>query len=226
MSKRYLQTNGKLKESSVMTYAFNIPAVDTCPNAGACKAYCFAAIEQRQYPQAREHRIASLALSKSTEFISVIMAELQLLRTKHKRTNTKFAIRIHASGDFYSLGYMLTWFGIAGLNPDIQFYAYTKSIAMAKKLMARKPVNMVLIYSIGGQLDSLIDINTDRHARIFENEQSAIEAGYNVAASEDDTEAWQNSNHKVGLVIFGARKRAFNKPQTPHGARRKQFNVA
>lgn len=207
--KKYLQTNGKLKQSSIYTYAFNLPAISTCPNAGVCKSFCFAAIEQNQYPQAMQHRQDSLALSKSIDFVPVIMAELQLLRKKHKKNGTKFAVRIHASGDFYSAKYMSDWNEIAHMNPDIQFYAYTKSVALGKRLQD-KAGNLALIYSMGGQLDSLIDVNTDRHARIFSSEVELTQAGY-VVASEDDTVAWSNSNHRVGLIIFGAKRKQFNK---------------
>jgi hypothetical protein len=207
--KKYLQTNGKLKQSSTYTYAFNLPAIETCPNAGACKAFCFAAIEQNQYPQAMNHRQDSLRLSKSSEFTATIMAELQVLRKKHRRSNTKFAVRVHASGDFYNAKYMSDWNEIAHMNPDIQFYAYTKSIVLAKRLQDRAG-NFALIYSMGGQLDSMIDVNTDRHARIFSNEAELIASGY-VVASEDDTVAWANSNNKIGLIIFGAKRKQFNK---------------
>ena len=202
---KYLQTNGKLQNSSIYTYAFNLPAVETCPGAGACKEYCFALSEQKRYPSAMSYRQRSLELSKTVEFVPVVLAELDGLSKLHEKRNTTFAVRIHASGDFYSMSYMIDWLQIAESRPDIKFYAYTKSIAHWKRLQRSHtiPSNFVLIYSMGSTVDALIDVNTDRHARIFGSEIEAIEAGY-ALASEDDAQAWNQPNNRIGLVIFGA----------------------
>lgn len=198
---KFLQTNGKLKNSSVMSYAFNLPAIGTCPGAGDCKQFCFAFSEQKRYPSAMAHRARSWALSKSIDFISVINAELKELTKRHGIGG--FAVRVHASGDFYSPRYARDWARIARANPLVQFYAYTKSIHIVRGV--DWPTNFCLILSLGGRHDTVIDLNTDRHAKIFQTEAEAIAAGY-ALASEDDTVAWQSDNHKIGLVIFGATK--------------------
>ena len=198
----FLQTNGKLESSSIYTYAFNLPAVSTCPGAGICREYCFASAEQKRHPSAMAHRQQSLELSKSIEFIATITAELSKLRNRHIVRNTDFAIRIHASGDFYSMEYIRNWFRIMEAHPNIQFYAYTKSIALMKRI-GYFPANFICIYSEGGNQDALIDTQIDRHARIFGSEQLALDAGYTLA-NEDDAAAWQSTSNKIGLVIFGA----------------------
>jgi hypothetical protein len=104
---------------------------------------------------------------------------------------------------------MLAWFGIASANPDVTFYAYTKSIAMAKALESKRPTNFILIYSMGSNQDRLIDVDTDRHSRIFASEAAALAAGY-ALASEDDTVAWSGTNPRIGLVMFGARAKKGN----------------
>lgn len=206
MSKlRFLQTNGKLKNSTIYTYAFNLPAVATCPGAGVCKVYCFALGEQKRYPSAMAYRQRSLELSKSRDFVPVLLAELDALTALHSRRSTSFAIRIHASGDFYSPAYARAWFAIMESRPKARFYAYTKSIAIFKYL-GYAPKNFTLIYSIGSNQDKLIDPDTDRHAMIFQSEADALAAGY-ALASEDDAVAWAPGNHKIGLVIFGATKK-------------------
>lgn len=201
MSNKYLQTNGKLKDSNVFTYAFNLPAVTTCPGAGQCKAFCFAASEQKRYLSAATYRRRSLALSKGLDFEATINHEIKGLIKRHGLGG--FAIRAHASGDFYSAEYARRWARIARQNPSVQFYAYTKSIPIARYV--DWPANFCLILSLGGRFDRLVDVNKDRHAKIFQTEQEALDAGY-ILASEDDTVAWSAPNHKIGLVIFGATK--------------------
>lgn len=201
----YLQSNSKLRDSSTFTYAFNLPAVATCPGAGICKEYCFALAEQRRYPSVMAYRQRSLELSKSEEFIPTILKELDIVRRWHWDYGTQFAVRIHASGDFYSPEYVRKWLTIIEIRPDVRFYAYTKSITIWKRLDAtyRLPTNLTLIYSMGSTADIKVDTAIDRHARIFQTEEDAIASGYTLA-NEDDTVAWQSDNNKIGLVIFGA----------------------
>ena len=208
------QQNKKMQKAGVLTYNFSLPAIATCPGAGVCadkgKGFCFAYLEQIRYPSALAYRERMYELAKSGELVSVISEELD--RLVKKAGPQKLAVRIHASGDFYSAGYLLQWATIAQLYPDVSFYAYTKSIAIVKHLQRQgwmAPNNLILIYSLGGKLDRLIDVNTDRHSRIFATEDAALAAGYTLA-SEDDSQAWSSSNNKIGLVMFGARAKKGN----------------
>lgn len=182
--------------------------MDTCPGAGICKEYCFAISEQKQYTSARLFRQVNKALTESTSFITTISDELSALERLHQKSGKSFAVRIHASGDFYSPRYIADWFRIMLLHPNVRFYAYTKSVAMFKRFEIM-PANFVAIYSLGSNQDALIDLTADRHARIFKTEADAKAAGYTLA-SEDDAVAWSSDNHKIGLVIFGATKKFAN----------------
>ena len=204
------QRNKKMRKSSVLTYNFSLPAVSTCPGAGACAkaGYCFALLEQMRYPSARKYREHMLELSRSDWFEIVVNDELAYLKASAKRKGKQLAIRIHASGDFYNIDYLNKWTAIAQANPDVVFYAYTKSVWLFKRVQL--PTNLTVIFSLGGIADRLVDVETDRHSRIFASVEAAIAAGYNAAASEDDSAAWLGVNHKVGLVMFGARKNKGN----------------
>lgn len=206
--------NKKMQKSGVLTFNFSLPAISTCPGAGVCadkgKGFCFAYLEQLRYPSALAYRERMLELSKTGDFVNTISDELDRIVTKAK--GQKLAVRIHASGDFYSPGYLLQWATIAEVYPQVHFYAYTKSIAIVKHLQKQgwtAPSNLILIYSLGGKLDRLIDVNTDRHSRIFATEEAALAAGYAIAA-EDDSVAWSSPNNKIGLVMFGARAKKGN----------------
>jgi hypothetical protein len=206
--------NKKMQKAGVLTFNFSLPAISTCPGAGLCadkgKGFCFAYLEQLRYPSALAYRKRMFELAKSGNLITTVSSELDNIVTKAK--GKKLAIRVHASGDFYSAGYLLQWATIAQLYPEVSFYAYTKSIAIVKHLQKQgwaAPSNLILIYSLGGKLDRLIDVNTDRHSRIFATEEAALKAGYAIAA-EDDSVAWSSPNNKIGLVMFGARKKSGN----------------
>ena len=114
-------------------------------------------------------------------------------------------IRIHDSGDFYSVKYLQKWVQIAEFNPSIIFYAYTKSIKFfVNDLFPDNdtlllPDNMKIIFSEGSKTDELINAREHRHARIFKTSEELNAAGY-IDASENDLQAI-TENKKVGLIF-------------------------
>ena len=86
--------------------------------------------------------------------------------------------------------------------PDKQFYFYTKRVSLMKKLIAQGsvPSNVTHIFSYGGTEDHLINPDTDRHSVVFDCIEKLERNGY-VDASTDDTIAWRDNNHRIGLMI-------------------------
>ena len=108
-------------------------------------------------------------------------------------------MRIHDSGDFYNKEYLYKWFKIAESMPNIEFYAYTKQVKLLKDNWSVKPDNLTIIFSLGGKQDNLIDLNNDRHSKIFNTLDELNAAGY-IDTSKDDSNAI-GQNKKIGLVI-------------------------
>ena len=77
------------------------------------------------------------------------------------------------------------------------FYAYTKEVAMVKrhKLLS----NFVIIFSMGGKQDHLINRDHDRHAEVFPTLDALIEAGYTDQESSDILAATLPTN-RIGIV--------------------------
>ena len=194
MTKLFTQ-NSKLKKAKVYTVNFGIPALKTCPMAKQCKDYCYANKGTYSWPVVKAAYEFRYQLSKGNKFISEALKEL---KSKRKLE----AVRIHDSGDFYNEKYLNKWIEIAKEMPEKTFYFYTKRVVMLKNYQAENklPSNMIAIFSIGGSEDRHIDVNKDRHSKIFESENDLIEAGY-INATQDDTIAWQSDNNKIGLVI-------------------------
>jgi hypothetical protein len=201
--KNYLSQNSKMKNSSRPIYNFGIPAYRsasgfvTCPMAGQCAVGCYAKQGAYTWPVVRNAYEARLALTKDSErFIDTISDELV-------RRNISF-VRIHDSGDFYSPKYMSSWFRIARRNPSVQFYAYTKMVAMFQREinLGNVPANLSVIFSEGGKQDSLIKSN-DRHSRVFSSLDELKNAGY-TDTTKDDSKAFLGSN-LIGLVYHGSK---------------------
>ena len=187
-----LTQNSKLKKTSKETglrvYNFGIPAQDTCLWAGDCKKYCYASKGAYIWSNVKPAFERRLDATKQNNFPELMIAEILKLNAS--------VIRIHDSGDFYSREYLHKWFKVMDSLPHIKFYAYSKSLPLFKG--ERLPDNFTLIKSIGGKRDDLIDITSDRHARIFKTESELIANGY-ANASNNDLVAIGN-NLKIGLL--------------------------
>jgi hypothetical protein len=106
-------------------------------------------------------------------------------------------IRIHDSGDFYSREYLHKWFKVMESLPHVQFYAYSKSLPLLAN--ERLPSNFTLIKSLGGKADKDINLDTDRHARIFKTMSELTAAGYSNASDNDLVATFENP--KIGLLV-------------------------
>lgn len=198
---KLLSKNSKMTKTSNDQYSvFNwtLPAIQTCPSAGQCKKGCFATKGAYIWSGVKAKHQANLAATKADNFIGLMSAEISVKLKTATRQKKQLVIRIHDAGDFYSPQYLMKWFSIIDAFPSVQFYCYTKSVALFKKVNAI-PSNLLVNFSFGGLLDSLIDTNTDRHVHIFQNEADLIAAGYQRNDS-DDSLAFDSSVKKIGLV--------------------------
>jgi hypothetical protein len=112
------------------------------------------------------------------------------------------------------MDYLKDWLEIARLNPDVKFYAYSKSLPFIHKAydLGLVPSNFRLIQSVGGLADSRIRQDLP-HARIFSTLDELTEAGYADASETDDVSAFSDTLF-VGLVVHGARKGKFSGTQS------------
>ena len=195
-----LTQNAKLKKTSKKNNAkifnFSIPAYKTrsgkltCPFADSCVKYCYAQKgNYTRFPVVQNLMEQKYKISKTNNFIPLMNEEIAKKKATH--------IRIHDSGDFYSVEYLQKWVDIATQNTNVIFYAYTKSIKFFINGL-KLPKNLKIIFSEGSKTDNLINVNKHRHARIFKSKELLEAAGY-TNASEDDLKAIQE-NKKVGLV--------------------------
>lgn len=196
-----LTQNSKMKKTSIKNntkiFNFSIPAYKTksgkvtCPFAAACVKYCYAQKgNYTRFPIVQELMEKKYEISKQNNFNSLMNAEIKKKKAKY--------IRIHDSGDFYSVKYLQKWIQIAEYNKDVIFYAYTKSIKFFTDGLLL-PSNMKIIFSEGSKHDELINQKTHRHARIFEDLDTLNALGY-IDASSNDLNAITD-NKKVGLIF-------------------------
>jgi hypothetical protein len=226
-----LTQNGKIKDTGkrhgVRLYNFGIPAyqskytekelkdspaghlpafqsvtgIKTCPMAGECAKGCYA--KQGAYTWSNVSSVfeARLQVTLRPDFAQIMINEVTRVRAD--------IVRIHDSGDFYSLEYVLKWFAVMKALPNVRFYAYTKMVSLFKRLDAqdRIPANFTVIFSYGGLEDKLIDPTTDRHSVVFTDMRKLVELGY-ANTTEDDLQAI-GTNHRIGLVYHGTKSKTW-----------------
>lgn len=146
------------KYYSGVVHEWNLPTGSTCPFALECKVTvdrdsgkfdihrgqykCYAASSER-FPAVREHRHKNFDLVRGGG-VPVIPAGCK-------------SIRIHSSGDFFNQQYFDTWVKLAIDNPEVEMWAYTKSLQYWVNRINDIPKNLILTASYGGRQDELIE---------------------------------------------------------------------
>lgn len=186
---KWSSDNIKLKKTG--TVSFNLPAIASCPQAGACAAVCYAT--QGSYTMwsvkvARQYNF-DRAKSCRRQFEKDLFHDLLLIK--------QTSIRLHDSGDFFDQAYLNTWCWVIKHFPAKQFYCYTKSLHLD---WTDLPDNFTMVQSVGGKLDHLIDL-AKPHSRIFATEEGRLQAGYQDGNKDDS--AAQQGLIKIGLVYHG-----------------------
>jgi hypothetical protein len=195
--------NSKLKKSGIVS--FNLIPIVHCPMAGSCKAFCYATVGQQSFKSGVVRRAKAFKATMQEDFVERMVLEIKKVSKWVK------AVRVHDSGDFYSMDYLRKWIEIVKQFPDIKFYAYTKSLPFIHRAydLQMIPDNFRLIQSVGGVGDRTIREDLP-HAKIFSSLEELIAAGYDDASETDDAAAF-GTNHRVGLVVHGAKKRKFDR---------------
>lgn len=152
---------------------FNLPARVTCPMAGDCLKYCYASKGCYVFRDSIKSMQRHYDLSKTDDFVRMMNEEIAWRIRNLKRQGKTLYVRIHDSGDFYSLSYARKWIEIAKANPEAVFYSYTKCVSMWHYLEDRdeKPDNFRIIKSVGGLQDIQIREDDVRAVVIKSNEE-------------------------------------------------------
>lgn len=194
--------------------------IKTCPNAGICAALCYARTGRYRFSNVVNAHTNNLEEYISDPFVWKYKLNNELQARKFKATGKAHsfgwetrsdldwwvtsggkAVRIHDAGDFFSYQYLIDWLEIADNNPNILFYTYSKQVSDIKKAKkeGKIPKNFVVIFSMGGQQDALIDTILDRHDDIFPNLQALTAAGYEDQEKSDLMAALLPTK-KIGIV--------------------------
>lgn len=172
MSNIYLSYGNKSlpSENGNNIIIFNIPAIGLKNEQGKididnpticiespeiCRQVCYAKKTQTFRKQVYCHYEDNYFESKKEEFVTVM---IQLIRKQVDvcSKNENVVVRIHESGDFYSIEYLDKWVKIANefINyPNVYFMAYTKNIELLDRYLRQSEktlsdINIKIRYSV------------------------------------------------------------------------------
>jgi hypothetical protein len=202
--------NGNAKLNKTAT--FSLPAGFTCPGALKCLAFanretgllkdgsqtefrCFAASQETFLTNVRVSRWNNFEALRKAGSVAAMAALLD------KYLPPVFKVRIHVSGDFFSLDYLDAWIEVAKKNPQTKFYAYTKAINFWVARFNQIPANFVLNASYGGRYDDLIGEHNLKSARVVYSVQEALDLGLEI--DHDDSHA-SDGTKSFALLIHGS----------------------
>jgi hypothetical protein len=224
MKLNFSPANIKLKVLEKLTgkkvYSFSLLSAHTCPGAKDCQSFaietpqgvrirdgkhtkfrCFSASQEVLFPNVYKSRkenmnILPLAAQSIKQAAEIIVDNIP------KKAGI---IRIHVGGDFKTLAYFDTWNTVARMMPDINFYAYTKSIPFWVKRLGLIPNNLILTASIGGKYDDVAIQNGLRTATVYE---TIDDVPPGIEHDEDDSHAALPELRDIsfGLLLHGTQK--------------------
>ena len=133
-----LHGNGKLTDydnpetGEHIRYAqYNTRALKDCPfRSVGCTAICYATKGNHVFPSVIESRERSYEVTKRDDFTEVIVYTIRTEKQSKRYKDAVMQIRIHESGDFYSVQYLRKWvraWDHFTTKDGVRFVLYTKS---------------------------------------------------------------------------------------------------
>lgn len=122
--------NGK---TPTIANAFGLPAgkAYSCPGAtSVCEKVCYAGKLEKVYKGVRNILVSNFEQLQATDLLGKIALLNEMIADFIKdceKRNAEKLFRIHWDGDFYDEEYTRAWQFVIRLNPDVQFWAYTRS---------------------------------------------------------------------------------------------------
>lgn len=173
-----LHGNNKLKDyyDGIMwwRYAqFNTRAVIDCPfRTAGCESVCYATKGKHNCPDVKESRSRSYAESKRDDLTDALCYTIRTEKQSKRYKDAVMLVRIHESGDFYSVQYLRKWLRTwvsFTLTDGVRFVFYTKSFPFFLKLdrAERDALNALLNAGVVTMNLSMDDTTTTEQRKAY-----------------------------------------------------------
>ncbi len=207
----------KIGRATAKVYSFDLLSGWNCPFARECRSRAVVEAGKRRIEDGKHTKFRCFSASQEVLFPNVYDSRKNNSDAMHgMETSEEMAdalesalpsdariVRIHVAGDFFNVIYFLAWCLVAERNPQVLFYAYTKSLKYWAANMDSVPQNLVLTASRGGTHDHLIERHGLRSAKVVFSQAEADELGLQI--DSDDSHACDpgKAGQDFALLIHG-----------------------
>jgi len=215
---------------------FALPAGWTCPFAKDCKMkvdrnrddngkigmkagedikyMCYAAWMEVKYDKLRNNHWHNYDLLQEQQSMNgMIDLIIKSIDYHFKTKGSTDSIRIHESGDFYNGEYLQAWIEVARRKPNIEFYAYTKSLPYLKKFEAelKGTPNLKINISTGGSRPDLENELGLPKAHVYNTPEEVFKAG-KLVDLDDSIAKDKNNVEDFALMVHGTQTKEVDTP--------------
>jgi Gene product 88 len=123
----------KAGSQASMANTFGLPSGKTfsCPGAtSVCETICYAGKLEKVFKGVRNVLVSNYEQLLATDLLGMVDLLNEMItdfKNECEKRNAEKLFRIHWDGDFFSEEYARAWNFVIRLNPDVQFWAYTRS---------------------------------------------------------------------------------------------------
>lgn len=118
---------------AAMANTFGLPSgkAFSCPGATTvCETICYAGRLEKVFKGVRQVLLSNyeqLVNADRPTMVALLDEMIQEFKTECDKRNAEKLFRIHWDGDFFNVDYTIAWRDVIEMNPDVQFWAYTRS---------------------------------------------------------------------------------------------------
>lgn len=134
-----------------MANTFGLPSgkAYSCPGAtSVCETICYAGKLEKVFKGVRQVLVSNYEQLLNADLVgkaNLLSEMIEDFKTECEKRNADKLFRIHWDGDFFNEEYTKAWAMVIRDNPDVQFWAYTRS-AFAVPILINFP-NLALYFS-------------------------------------------------------------------------------
>jgi hypothetical protein len=148
------------KPVAIMANAFGLVAGASCPGAtSACDSVCYASKNEVFHPSVGvvvSDNFEQLRDANIDEMIHLLGTMIRGFDAECDEKGLEKLFRVHWDGDFFNLTYVVAWQRVMKANPQIRFWAYTRSVFAVPLLL--KVENLALYFSTDSQNKAIAEI--------------------------------------------------------------------
>ena len=160
--------NGK---QAAIANTFGLPAgkAYSCPGATTvCESVCYAGKLEKLFKGVKTNLLHNWDLLKDAEYLTMLNLISEMIdefKADCVKKDAPMLFRIHWDGDFFNDTYAIAWSDVIKLNPDVQFWVYTRVKSAA--LILKDIPNLSLYYSTDSENKSIgINLKKDHGIKL------------------------------------------------------------